>query len=80
MTGRDKIDSKFIDKIIMKHMRINNRALHRNLYIEVEGRNRDIRREAIGRRIKALCSQGKIAQIRMLGGEPQYGLVEHGED
>jgi hypothetical protein len=73
--GRKKLDNDFIDKIIMEHMRLNKRALQRQIYMEVEGKNRDIRREAIGRRINTLLREDKIFIIRQIGGEPFYGYA-----
>ncbi len=78
MPGKEKIDGKFIDNIILTHMgkpQNHHGALQRTLYQEVEGKNRDIRREAIGRRINTLLRDKKIFIIRQMNGEPLFGLV-----
>jgi len=76
MPGKEKQNGKLIDKIIMKFMEKNIRARRVLLYIEVEAQYKDITRPAIGRRINQLERDGKIFVIRVIGGEPFYGLPE----
>lgn len=74
MVGREKLNNEFIDEIILKHLRLNKRSLHRDLFIAIEGRNRDIRREAITRRINSLERNDRIRVLRKIGGENFYIL------
>jgi len=74
--GRDKINGEYIDDIIMDHMQKNTRALRSRIYMAVEAKNRDIRREAIGRRITHLINTDQIVFIKMFGGEDQFGVKQ----
>jgi len=65
-----------IDKEILSHLQHNKRGLKRTLYHAVESKNRNIRREAIGRRINELERDGVIYVIRVIGGEELYGMSE----
>jgi len=65
-----------IDDTITHYLRLNKRGNKTSFYIEVEGRNRDIRREAIGRRINHLEREGIIYIIRKEFGEDLYGLSD----